>query len=680
VSFAVDWSASFLLQTVIDAISLGGFYALLALGVALVFGIMRLVNFAYGELIMVSGYALVVFDGAPLGLRLVLVVVATVVFALASERIVFRPLRAASPATLLIGSFALSYFLQNAAGLIFGTLPRSTSVSDGLARSFSVAGLDVSRLDVVTILLAVALLAGLAVLIARTSIGVQMRAAAEDFRTARLMGVRANAVIAAAFALSGILAAAAGVLLVAQTGTVTPTMGASVIVYAFVAVVVGGMGSLSGAAVGGFGLGAASAVLQALLPESLAPYRDAFVFALALATLVARPQGLLPARSAVTRVDAEPAGSPSLSSNAPLPTGLLRRASTLVSLVAGVAVLALLASTGPGSQDLVVVTALVNMVVVVGLSIFVGNSGVFSFGHIAFMAVGAYTTALLTIPSSSKHLLFLAMPDWLADLHMAPVPAILVGGVLAAALAAALALPLMRLSGLNAALATFAVLLITYSVASNLDEVTNGASGLGGIPKPVGIPGALVAALGAIALAFLFGLTRIARQLRASREDETAARAIGISIVRNRAIAFTVSAFVVGIAGGLSAGAVGSIQPDAFYLSITFLTIAMLVVGGMTSLSGAVVGTVVLSVVAELLRRLEDGAHVGFFSVDAPTGMREIGLAVCMLAILILRPSGLTGGREVTLPIRRRDRDGGEDGSADQTAVAAAAGGGRPET
>lgn len=643
-------SGSDVVQTAVDALSLGGLYALLALGIALVFGIMRLINFAYGELIMTAGFALVVLDGVPLALRVIAVVAATVVCALLSERLVFRPLRAATPATLLVASFALSYLLQNLAAAIFGTLPRTTLVSDALTRSFSVAGVSISRLDLLTIATTIVLLAGLAAALARTSIGVQMRAAAEDFRTARLVGVRADMVIALAFGLSGVLAAVAAILLVAKTGSVTPTMGATVLVYAFVAMVIGGMGSLTGAVAGAFAIGVTSVLLETLLPSSLVPYRDAFLFALALVVLVARPQGLVPARAAATRVDAEPAAAVPIAGSGPLPSSALQRWSTLPLLVAIVAIaVAVFAGSGPDSQKLVVVTALVNLLVVVGTYTFVGTSGVFSFGHIAFMAVGAYASAIATIPSVRKNLLFSSMPDALVGLHLAPLPAILLGGALAAVLALIVGAPLMRLSGLNAALGTFALLLIVNSVAGNWKQVTNGATGLGGVPRAVDVEGALAAALAGVCVAFLFGITRTARRLRATREDETAARAAGISVVRGRMVAFVLSAFLVGAAGGVYAQTAGSIQPTAFYLPLTFLTIAMLVVGGMTSLSGAVLGTLTLSLIAEVLRRAEDGTSLGPVHLDAPAGLREIGLALVMLAILMARPSGLTGGRELTL-------------------------------
>lgn len=290
------------LQHVIDAISFGSLYALYALGIALIFGIMQLINFAHGELIMVGGYALVLL-GHPAWPLLVLATLAVVVvFALAMERAAFRPVRGASPATLLVTSFAVSFLLQNLATLILGGLPRSTNVSTSLSQSFSLGSLSIPKLDVVTVGVTAVLLVLLGLFLGKTRLGVQMRAAAEDFRMARILGVRANTVIAAAFAISGVLAGIASLLLVAQTGQVFPTVGSGPVLVAFIATVLGGMGSLRGAVLGGYVLGAITVALQAYLPLALRSYRDAFAYGAVIAMLLLRPQGLIVARSAVTRV------------------------------------------------------------------------------------------------------------------------------------------------------------------------------------------------------------------------------------------------------------------------------------------------------------------------------------------------------------------------------------------
>jgi branched-chain amino acid transport system permease protein len=289
-------------QTAVNALSLGGLYALLALGIALIFGIMGLINFAYGELMMIGGYALVLVSGQPLPIALATTAAVVVFAALLMERIAFRPVRNADPTTLLVTSFALSYLLQHVAILIFGSFPRSTSVGSGLDNAVHVGGIAVSKVDIAVIVVAALLISALAVVVGRTTTGIRMRAAAEDFVMARLVGVRADRIVAIGFAISGLLAATAAYFLVAQTGSVGPTFGVGPVLVAFIATIVGGLGSLPGAVVAGFGLGFVTAVFQQVLPDSLVPYREAFVFAVVLVTLIVRPEGLIPQRTRAVRV------------------------------------------------------------------------------------------------------------------------------------------------------------------------------------------------------------------------------------------------------------------------------------------------------------------------------------------------------------------------------------------
>lgn len=289
-------------QSVVDAISLGSLYALFALGIALIFGILQLINFAHSELVMAGAFTLILLDQYPLVLRIVAMVAIVVVLAVIMERVAFRPVRGANPATLLITSFAVSYLLQNLAILTLGPEPRSGNVSDFLNESFTVGNVVILNLDVVTVVLTAVLLVALALFLGRTSMGIQMRAAAEDFRTARLVGVRANMVIATAFAISGLLAAVAALLLTAQAGVVTNQIGVNVVLLAFVATILGGMGSLVGAVLGGFLLGAVSVTLQAALPLELRSYRDFFLFAAVFVVLVVRPNGLIVPRAQRSRV------------------------------------------------------------------------------------------------------------------------------------------------------------------------------------------------------------------------------------------------------------------------------------------------------------------------------------------------------------------------------------------
>lgn len=290
-----------LLQNLVNALSLGGIYALLALGLALVFGIMGLINFAHGELMTISAYGLLLGAGLglPFALSVLLAVALAALAALAMERIAFRPVRGASAATLLLTSFAVSALLQVLFQNLIAARPLPVAVPRLLLGTLDLAGLRVGVLPLVTILSTAVLLGLLALLLRRTTIGIAMRAAAIDFAMTRLMGIRANAVVAAAFAVSGLLAGIAAVFWVAQRGSVDPMMGFLPVLKAFIAVIAGGLGSLAGAVAGGFLLAFIEVGLRALLPPDLLPFREALALALVILVLLVRPQGLFGRRESV---------------------------------------------------------------------------------------------------------------------------------------------------------------------------------------------------------------------------------------------------------------------------------------------------------------------------------------------------------------------------------------------
>ncbi len=300
------------LQNLIDALSLGSLYALAALGIGLLFGILRLTNFAHGDFISFGAYALIVpsvdvtatkFIGAwPWYLTLPAIAVVVVLLALLSDLLVFRKLRQASAPTLMIASFAVGYVIQNAILMIYGARPKAIDVWSGLQQQVEIGELRVPQLQLVTIGVTILLMIGLSLFLNRTRYGVQMRAAAEDFRMARYLGVKANFVIGLAFAISGVLAAMTALLFVSQTGTLSYTMGVPLMLFAFIATVIGGMGSLVGAVIGGFAVGFVSVMCQAYLPPELRSFRDAFVFAIVIAVLLYRPSGLIPTKALVQRV------------------------------------------------------------------------------------------------------------------------------------------------------------------------------------------------------------------------------------------------------------------------------------------------------------------------------------------------------------------------------------------
>jgi branched-chain amino acid transport system permease protein len=283
-------------QQFINAVSLGGIYALLALGLAIVFSIMGMVNFAHGEIMTLGGYAMwvaTVSFGAPLPLVLAAALLTAMAAALLMERIAFRPVRGSSGATMLLTSFAVSTILQVTFQNVISPRPRGIQLPSEMSQVIPVFGVGIGLIQLTAIVLVFVSLALITLFLRRTTIGISMRAAAQDFSVARLMGIRADAVIAAAFAISGLLAGVAAFLYVAQRGSVEPAMGLTPVIKAFIAAVMGGLGSLPGAVLGGFVLGFIEIMLQAWLPEAWLPFKDAVALIIVIAILLWRPQGLL---------------------------------------------------------------------------------------------------------------------------------------------------------------------------------------------------------------------------------------------------------------------------------------------------------------------------------------------------------------------------------------------------
>ena len=288
--------SDYALQQAFNALSVGGEYALLALGLAIVFSVMHLVNFAHGDMITVGGYAM--FLLIMLGVRdpfLVLPfgVLITVLAALLIERVAFKPVRGASPTTGMLTAFGVSIIIQNLALIFGGSRPKAVPTTEWLASSLSIGSVQIPVVQVLDTIVTLAAIIGVVALMRYTTVGLAMRAAAKDVPIVRLMGVKADRVILSAFAISGFLAGLAGIFILARRGAVDPFMGFAPVLKAFVAAVLGGFGSLPGAVVGGFALGIAEVGLQVLRPPEIAGFRDAFVFLLIGIVLVFRPQGIL---------------------------------------------------------------------------------------------------------------------------------------------------------------------------------------------------------------------------------------------------------------------------------------------------------------------------------------------------------------------------------------------------
>jgi branched-chain amino acid transport system permease protein len=301
-------------------------------------------------------------------------------------------------------------------------------------------------------------------------------------------------------------------------------------------------------------------------------------------------------------------------------------------------------------------------IVAVSLTLTSGFTGVFSLGQIGFLAIGAYVSSLLSLPPMMKGSVFLpGLPAWLAHFDIStwhPQLALLfvsiIGGLAAALVAALVGAPLMRLSGNYVAVATMGFLIIVYSISVNWDSVTRGPRGLSGIPTLTTPWTAYIWTAIAIYVALRLRSSSYGRAMIASRENLIAARGVGVNVLRARLLAFVVSAFLTGVAGSLLAHQIGAIAPSGFYFTTTFTVIIMVVLGGMGSVTGAVIGAIIMTLTPELLRPIEDGFSLGPLDVGAAYGLSNIIIAVAFILIMIFRPQGLFGERELGVSILGR--------------------------
>lgn len=333
----------------------------------------------------------------------------------------------------------------------------------------------------------------------------------------------------------------------------------------------------------------------------------------------------------------------------------MRRAGSLSILVAPallVVVAALVATQASVSTKPYFVDTLVKVTIVVALYAFIGNSGVLSFGHVSFVALGAWTAGVLTVPATEKPAIMPSLFHVLRTTTVGNVESLAIAALAGALFALVVGLPLMRLSGLAAGIATFAVLEITQNVLSYDNNLGPGVNAFSSVPETTGVWQAAIGALVAIAVAFAYQRSRLGRKLRATREDPAAASAAGISIYRQRLVAFVLSGAIAGLAGGLYIHLL-PLTISALSLDLTFLTLAMLVVGGATSLLGAVVGALAVSALDSFLSAAENGVTIAGGHLNLPSGTGLVVVGVLMAVVLIVRPSGLTGGREFRIARRR---------------------------
>ncbi|MEO8252311.1 MAG: branched-chain amino acid ABC transporter permease [Chloroflexota bacterium] len=292
----------------------------------------------------------------------------------------------------------------------------------------------------------------------------------------------------------------------------------------------------------------------------------------------------------------------------------------------------------------------ISLVLVLGLQLFIGNSGILSFAHIGFMGIGAYASAILTMGPDAKALALPTLYAPLVGIQLPFLPAALIAAGIAALFAAVVGYPLMRLADATAVIATFALLVIVHVVLAHWSDMTNGPRTLFGLTAYTDLWTAAGAGLAVLAFVYAFKESRLGLKLRASRDSPYAAATIGIDIVKTRWAAFVVSAFIVGFGGALWAHFITSFSPSAFYLTETFVVLTMLIVGGPKTVSGAVIGTGIVTLVFEGLRRVENTLNIEQIVPFQVVGLTEVSLAIALIVILARRPGGLIVDRELFAP------------------------------
>jgi branched-chain amino acid transport system permease protein len=308
------------------------------------------------------------------------------------------------------------------------------------------------------------------------------------------------------------------------------------------------------------------------------------------------------------------------------------------------------------SLQLMTQFAICSFMMVLALQVFVGNSGVLSFGHGSFALLGSYVSGMLTAPSNIKsHALALnQLWSFLIPLKTNMYVGLIISALVSGVVAALTGLLLMRLNGLAAGIATFALLGVTYNIFFNNKQLGPGSQALPAVPTITNTYILLILALAAIVVVYLFNISRSGRSLRATREDPMAAPALGISIFKVRLIAFTFSGLLAGLAGGMYVHVAGTFQVQDYYLEFTFMTLSMLIVGGSASIWGAIVGTIVITGVGQILLMMEQHIPIFGVTIGIPLGSRAVIIAVTFVVMLLWRSSGVTNGREFALPRFKR--------------------------
>ncbi|SAL02278.1 inner-membrane translocator [Caballeronia fortuita] len=659
-------------QLLLNGLVIGSIYALAAVAYTLVYGVVKLVNFAFGELFMLGGFltlTLMTKQMTLFGIQMPmpgldfyiagpLAIAGVAALGALIDVVAYRPLRNAPRLAPLITSIAISVLLQSVAQTVWGpTSLRFPPLPVGGLPPLSLGvDLTVTPSELAVFGCAIVAMIGVQFFVSATSLGRAMRAAAQDSTAAYLVGIPVNRIICAAFVLGSALAAFAGILYAQSFQFVSPTMGFVPGLKALTAAVLGGIGSIPGAALGGIILGVAESVCAGYLPDG-SVYQDALSFALLVLLLLVRPQGLL------GRADLNVSARGSLMSG-----GGSRRAPALVKMFGSLdrafaalgrfgekrvafGAMAIAVALGVAIRSdywlSILVMVLVYGMLASGLNIVVGLAGLLDLGFIAFFAIGAYFSSLIFVSVMQNHFgVDTASIWWLF------YPNLIVGGLLAALLGAILGYPTLRVRGDYLAIMTLGFGEIVRIVATNWISVTNGPMGVRGIPSPQFFGMSFdeprtqfffALALTAIVLFAVARLSRsyVGRAWVALREDEDAAEMMGVAGTRFKLLAYACSGFVGGVVGVFYAHLQQYVSPASFTLFENILVLMLIVLGGLGTLVGPFIGAAIWIVFLQLSLKIP--------FVSAYPESRYVLLGVLLVALMLFRPEGIAAKARLRL-------------------------------
>jgi branched-chain amino acid transport system permease protein len=606
------------LEQVINGVSLGSIYALMAIGFTLVFGVLGLLNMAHGELYMLGayfGYTGIVLFGLSPWVALPLAAVAVFIVAVAIERVAFRPLRDAPHFIPLVSSLAVSTILLEFVRIAYG--PYMFGFESIIPmRTFEIGMVRVTSVQVCLLAVGLGLTAIVQIILLRTQLGRAIRATSQDLIECRLLGLSVDRIIAGSFGIAAALGAIAGILVSMRVGAIYPDMGFIALVKAFTAAILGGMGSVPGAVLGGFVLGIVESLASTYLPSG---YSDAMPYVILFAVLVLLPGGLLGFRTEQSSRHAIGQMGQGLLDRMFISVGdKVDARGIAVALIAGVAVIAPL--LGDYYLRVFIIIALYAFMTL-GMNIILGLAGQLNLSHSGFLAIGAYASALLTTRAG--------LDGW---------SAMVVGIILSALLAVAVSFATFRVRGYYLALVTLAFAEIVRVVISYWIDLTRGMMGVRAIPSlnigsfafdtPLRFFWLSLAFLALGLLAYrLITYSTIGRALIALRDDETAARSTGLACTRLKVFAFVVSAIYASLGGSLLAHYYTAITPDLASVRETVVILTIAVVGGLGSAAGAIGGSVFVNLLPEVFRPFGD--------------YRLLGYGIILLAVILFQPQGL---------------------------------------